>query len=444
MKPRYLVTHQIQHVGEVDPWTRAIYETALSHLKRDETEQAIRSLKRALEQTHDFLDAHLWLARLSDDPKTKHKHYSEVIAQVPNHLEATRELMVLKGDLTREEANRSVNSAEPVIKEISETTTKTKTLKCVVCGGHIEANTQGQTICRFCGHVQPIAPQETTDTAPQSLTMAILKRRGQGIQWRIGKRLLSCDNCGAQRLLTQRQFSSRCPFCGSQQVLLRDAVGSFIQPDGIAPFVLTEQEARDRLEKVLKNPVERVAGWFINNKVQSMTLSAVFLPFWFFDVMVNVTRTTSDKRRDSRLALVPRIHTETFGDTVFDLRVSGVESPPITLLNRLERYELRAIVPYHPTHLAGTEAELYTVDYERASLMARPFVGEHFRTRHGHDPHGDKTVTVQTFVQSMQFRLVMVPLWLATLYETDGDVRLGLVHGQSGHVILGRAGKLKL
>jgi hypothetical protein len=41
----------------------------------------------------------------------------------------------------------------------------------------------------------------------------------------------------------------------------------------------------------------------------------------------------------------------------------------------------------------------------------------------------------------MSFSLVLMPVWIATLHERDGDTRLALVNGQSGQVALGKANK---
>jgi hypothetical protein len=40
-------------------------------------------------------------------------------------------------------------------------------------------------------------------------------------------------------------------------------------------------------------------------------------------------------------------------------------------------------------------------------------------------------------------RLVLLPVWVGTLVEADGDVRTALVNGQSGRVALGKAEKAR-
>ncbi len=445
LKQRYGETYQILHGGDIDTWTRAMYHTAMDYVHQDKPEAAIRAFKRVLEQQHDFLDAHLWLARLSDDPESKSEHYGAVVVQMPNHLESIRELMVLKGDLTRDEADKSLHSDEPHVVALDmPVEAESVALKCPVCGGALTKGRDGITVCGYCGYRDDTPARQ--DTGIRSVTMALLKRRGQTIQWQVGKRLLHCDNCGAERILTPQKLTARCPFCGGADVLERDALQSFVQPDGIVPFGIThEEEARERLEETLKNPLERVAGWFINNRVASKTLVRAYLPFWFFDATVQVTRTSQDPyaklmTRSKRATATRR---EEFNDGVFDLPFPAFSSPEPRLAERVGRYDMQTALAYSPTLLAGCEAELYTIDFEKASILVRPRVTEYVRQRFNHNPHGDSPITVSCSVQTMQFRLVMLPVWVATLNEVDGDVRLGLVHGQTGRVVLGRAFRLK-
>ncbi len=41
----------------------------------------------------------------------------------------------------------------------------------------------------------------------------------------------------------------------------------------------------------------------------------------------------------------------------------------------------------------------------------------------------------------MSFRLLLLPVWIATLSEVDGDTRPALVNGQTVRVVLGSARK---
>jgi hypothetical protein len=40
-------------------------------------------------------------------------------------------------------------------------------------------------------------------------------------------------------------------------------------------------------------------------------------------------------------------------------------------------------------------------------------------------------------IKGMEYRLVLLPVWVALLTEVDGDQRLALVNGQTGRVAFG-------
>lgn len=57
------------------------------------------------------------------------------------------------------------------------------------------------------------------------------------------------------------------------------------------------------------------------------------------------------------------------------------------------------------------------------------------------DPFNGEEVRVSSTVQSMSFRLLLVPVWVATLTEADQDTRIAVIHGQTGKAHLGKAFK---
>lgn len=431
-KKRYHVTYTLITPYEVDAWARSAYHTALEHLERGRPDDAIPALRRALDAQPDFLDAHLWLGRLLDDPAEKRRHYETIVSKLPNHTESIRELMVLSGQMTPEEAERArlgggrVRTAEVPVAAV------VKTTECPVCGGEMRAAHDGSSTCRFCGyHVQ--APREG-DWGLKSFNIEMLRRRGQKERWEVGERLLQCKSCGAQTLLQPQTLTVRCPFCGSRGVVETDALRSFVKPDSLLPFTLSEAEARKALEAALNSRMERIKGLFVNNRVASILITSVYLPFWLFDLTLRVSITIENRR-------AAEYFNEQVDDSVLNVPVCGVESPPRTLTDRLKPYALDQLRPYHPDLLAGCTAELYTLDFDAASLLARERVSAQMRQKYNHGEHDDVTTTVMSLVQMMYFRLVLLPVYVVTVIEQDGDHRSALVHGETGQVVLGVAAR---
>lgn len=442
-RKRWQINYGTPYTSQIDRWAESKFYSGLDYARQERWGDSIRAFQQAIDQQRDFVDAHLWIARFATDPELKRHHYEEVIAQAPMNLEATRELMVLNGDMTREEADRAEDmSSEQDIRDAEyAVATELVEIVCSNCGGSLEVPHGSRDVtCQFCGHVEAV--KQNNGVGMRSLAMAMIKDRGQGIKWRVGEHLLYCDNCGAERVITSKKMTSECPFCGSDHVIKTDALRSFRQPDGIVPFQVNPKEADAALEGALNSFSERLKGFFINNKADRVQMTAAYLPFWVFDVTAQIIKTQHDKTGKRTLQEAQMAtKREQFNDGLNNIPYSAVTSPPHRLIERLRDFDLDAAKPYDPKLLANFTAELYSIDYQQASLDVRGDITERFRFRHGHQPHGDHPVHVSSMVQQMSFRLLMLPVWIATIVEDDGDVRLGLVHGQTGQAVLGKASR---
>lgn len=443
---RWQITYGVIFAGPLDVWTRTKYDSGLMYVQRGDYASAIRSFQQAVDSQPDFIDAHVWLARLADDPDVKRDHYGTVLAHAGNHVEAIRELMVLNGQLSRDEADRSISSTpETVLRPAAPVESSAAEVVCPRCGGSIVSGPEGMPAhCAYCGHE---LPQTQGGSGLESLTMAMLKRRGQPLRWDVGERLLGCRNCGAERVLGAQVLASSCPFCGSRQVVQRDALDTFQQPDGVVAFRIERDEAQAAVRQALNSRVERFKGFFVRNRVRRAMTNDIFLPFWFFDITLEVRRTIQVKGAymaiNKRDAMKAAMRTEQINEMANDEGIAAVTSPPRDLLERLLPFDLERVQPYDPALLADRAAELYTIDFERASLKAREKVSRRMREFYGvsSEPFADEQITVMPLVQQMSFRLLLLPFWVAVLEEEDGDLRTGLVHGQTGKVVLGPARK---
>lgn len=441
---RFKASYSITHRGELDPWARAAYDTGQDHIRREDYTGALKAFYRALEYQSDFIDAHFWVALLEADPAIKRDHLTTILAHDPNHIEALRELMVLDGRMSPEEAARTHHHDEPQEQAVGMAVgAQTTALKCPVCAGDLTVSADLKRVeCRYCGHSAPhTAPQAN---AGNSLAAALLERKAQPVRWIIGERLLHCNNCGAERTIPATKLSMRCMFCGSNHVIEQDALASFQQPEGLVPFRVSQEAAAEALQSRLAGWGERIKGWFDNNKVAHSSIEGVYLPFWVFDAFVDVTQTTVDKRMSQgRSGPVRPITRVNIAELVNNIPVCAVKSPPRSLTAKLGRYDLQARTAYRPELLAKFPAELYSIDFDKASLQAREVIGKAMREKYGQAMSSEVEVSVFSGVKQMSFSLLLLPVWIATLIEQDGDVRLALVNGQTGQVALGSAQKRK-
>jgi uncharacterized Zn finger protein (UPF0148 family) len=429
----------------VDQRARSLFDSGQDSLWRDDKAAAMRAFAQALDIQHDFADAHLWIAKTSDDPHVQRDHLGSILAHDPGHVEALHLLMVLDGTLTPEEAERIRSGQTPAVQQAeSALKTDVATLICPVCGGGLTVDeASGRVICRFCGHTAPLAGSRQSNASSGALGAALLKRRAQKVRWVVGARILHCSRCGAERTIPAGRLSTVCPFCASTQVIQQDALNTIEQPFGLVPFTVSEESAQAAIRERLKGMGERLAGLLDDNKVARATMEGIYLPFWVFDAVAEVSRTTVDRRTPNsypQAATFRPYENVKMSDGLVGVSVPAVKSP--ALLGAVDEFDTGAAVAYEPKLLAKYPAALYDIEVDEAANGARTLISEQMRRRYGKNS-GDSKVEVQVYtsVLQMTFMLLLMPVWVVTLYERDGDVRPALVNGQSGAVTLGKAQK---
>jgi hypothetical protein len=96
-----LVKSGITHLGPIAPKALAAFQTGQGWLATSAEEpmsrnyaldEALQAFERALVYQPDFIDAHLWIARLSHDRQTKRDHLEYILKRMPDHEEARRML----------------------------------------------------------------------------------------------------------------------------------------------------------------------------------------------------------------------------------------------------------------------------------------------------------------------------------------------------------------
>ncbi|MEP7284446.1 MAG: hypothetical protein ABI947_01600 [Chloroflexota bacterium] len=430
--------------GEIGAGAFAAFESGQDALAKGDRVAALECFQRSADYQPEFIDAHLWIAKTTDDVQLKRDELGIVLNDMPGHLEAMRMIMVLNGKLTPEQAAQTYHfNDQHVQQSASPVTAKTSALVCPNCGGDLTQN--GNKIeCRFCGYSALQAKPLHTDDS-QSLLMALLERKAQPTRWNVGQRVVKCQQCGAEQTLTAEKMSDRCRFCGSNRVVLSDALGSFEQPGELIPFSVDEALARESINSQLNGLGQRIMNVFNPNKVKSEAIQGVYLPFWIFDVDIEVTRVKS--------RAFTEIDRANMIEMVNGIAVSGVKSPPLSLTTQLSPYNFAAAVYYEPKWLAKYPAQMYSVDFDAASLDAQTIASRMMKRKYDRtveeafeikNDHNEKlVVTVFSNIQRMTFRLVLLPVWIATLIEDDGDIRLAVVNGQTGKTALGKASKSK-
>lgn len=446
----------ITYRGALEMRTRALFEQGHDALWNDDEARARNFFLDALDIQNDFIDAYLALARIAPTPEQQRDYLEHALAHDPGSAEALRMLMALTGRMTPAQVERSRSSAEPNIQRPSaDIATSTQITLCPVCGGRLTVDHDAkQAVCAFCGHQQPL--QRTADPARTDvLGMALLEQRAAPVKWVVGRRLLHCQQCGGERTLTREDASAlraaqmlsvRCRFCGSHHVVLQDALGTLRQPSHLVPFSVNAVNAQESIRSALRSLGERLySGLMAHNRVEHASIEPLFAPFWVFDILLRVTQShiyTGTPRSRSEVSAIEPYRQIEYSDSLLGLAIPAVSALPAELCAQIGGFELSAALPYSANALADRPAALYDIDFERASLEARSIASAQMRQRYERSKPTDYDVNTFTTVIQATFSLMLLPLWVGTLIERDGDVRTAVVHGQTAQAAVGRGRKL--
>ena len=186
---------------------------------------------------------------------------------------------------------------------------------CENCGGSLQfAPGQNALTCPWCGHVQTISPGAARAPARQHAGGAegqdLLLRdpaTGRALQWDAGRkaqglaeiplaqglrmddagglteavRTLSCPNCGARIEIDGAAHAGACPFCATPVVTVTGTT-RLIKPQGVLPFVITEDQARVALGDWLGR-LWFAPGGLVQYARRGRRMAGVYSPFWTFD-----------------------------------------------------------------------------------------------------------------------------------------------------------------
>jgi len=353
---------------------------------------------------------------------------------------------------------------------------------CENCGGSLQfAPGQDALVCPYCGHLQRISPGADRAPARQPEDRDLLLRdpaTGRAIQWDAGHkspqlqeipleqglrlddrsdlteavRTLSCPNCGARIERGTDIHAGLCPFCATP-VVTDTGTTRLIKPQGVLPFVLTQDQARQALDAWLKGL------WFAPNGLRqyarkSRRMQGVYSPFWTFDAD---TRTAYRGQRgdhyyetvyvtqevNGRMQRVPRQVMRTrwspaagrVARSFNDVLILASTSLPRRYTDALAPWDLSHLAAYDPRYLSGFSAEGYTVPLADGHAIARQEMAGVIAMDVRRDIGGDvqQIEAMETAHSAETFKHVLLPVWLAA-YKYNGKSYRFVVNGQSGRV----------
>ena len=325
---------------------------------------------------------------------------------------------------------------------------------CPRCGADLRfAPGEGRLVCDHCGHSETVAEgARGHQPIPETDFRAGVEAALPDTEVEVA-RYSKCPNCGAEVQFDPAVHSAECPFCATP-VVADTGESRHIKPKGVAPFVLTETEARRAMTDWLGSL------WFAPSGLRDYArkgraLDGIYVPYWTFDADTRSSyagrrgivyyETQRVQVRDAKGAVrwqnrqVARVRWTPVSGRVArffdDVLVLAARSVPEGHTQALQPWDLTRLEPYAPEFLAGFRAEGYTVGLEEGMAEARAYMDRMIERDVRFDIGGDRQEIqqIRTEISSVTFKHILLPVWTAA-YRYRGRSYRFVVNGQTGSV----------
>ena len=325
---------------------------------------------------------------------------------------------------------------------------------CPQCGADLRFNPgEGRLVCDHCGYAEPVSP---AGPRHQPIPETDFRR---GVEAALPDtevetaRFSKCSNCGAEVEFDPAVHAAECPFCATP-VVADTGASRHIKPKGVAPFLLSEPEARRAMAGWLGSLWFAPSG-LVGYARKGRAMEGIYVPFWTFDADTRSSytgrrgtvyhetqrvqvrdrngRSRTEDRQVAKVRWTPVAgRVARFFD---DVLVLASRSLPQGYTQALEPWDLTRLVPYAPEFLAGFRAEGYTVGIEDGMAEARGHMDRMIERDVRFDIGGDRQEihAIETEVSAVTFKHILLPVWAAA-YRYRGRSYRFVVNGQTGTV----------
>lgn len=320
---------------------------------------------------------------------------------------------------------------------------------CEQCGAQLVFSPgTTEVTCTHCGHEQTIDLAFDPDTAHVEHDFHdMLSRLQDGADFEETK-VSICPSCGAQTDFPEGTQAAACPFCDTPFVT-DTGIHRHIKPAGLVPFQLDERTARTAMQSWLGRL------WFAPNGLKEYAragraMNGIYVPYWTFDADTKTgytgqrgdayyTTRTVMRNGKSETVRERKIRWSRASGRVArffdDILVLASTSLPKKNTDGLEPWDLGQLTTYQPQFLSGFAAEGYQVQLPDGFTEARAIMDRQIQQDIRRDIGGDeqRISTVDTDVNQVKFKHILLPVWLAA-YKYRGRTFRFVVNGQSGKV----------
>lgn len=236
--------------------------------------------------------------------------------------------------------------------------------KCPSCNASISFNPKlGKWKCDYCGSsftLEELQKNEENTTEP-----VIEESQTDNFDKYVS---YHCDSCGAEIVADEETSATFCVYCGNTAILKSKLSGSF-RPSKIIPFKTEKSQAIAAFKKLSRG--RPLMPKDFNNTSNIEKIRGIYIPFWLYDINVNGNIELLGKKVDTWInGDTHYTRTSEFqvirGGTMdfSNIPIDGSTRFDNDIMNTLEPFDYKDMIPYNHKYLSGFYAEKYDTEGE--------------------------------------------------------------------------------
>lgn len=299
---------------------------------------------------------------------------------------------------------------------MSETKNNPLAVYCSYCGAPAEYDIVHQEYhCGYCGGTTDVhEPVQRLGEWRDARKKEVLRDKS------VAEEKCVCQNCGAEVVIPEGEAMGNCEFCGGK--FARRAFAASELPEVIIPFVLTEDEARARLQAwAQKNQKQEEAKKVL---ASIKNLRGYYLPYELIRGPVSAEAERMETFSDYKYHV---------GGFLNGLAVNTSKQLDNLVLDAMEPFEWTAARTFEFAFIAGQRVKLSDIDAKQTESRVLEEVQEGFR------PDVEKQLQTTGITMKMHAGdILRLPALLPAYVLKIGPV-LAVVNGQTGRVAVSKA-----
>jgi len=311
--------------------------------------------------------------------------------------------------------------------------------KCPACNASISFNPEiGKWKCEYCGSVFSLeeinAANKKQETKSKQPEPEVVDEYNEYVSFK-------CNSCGAEIIADKETSATFCVYCGNTAILKSKLSGKFT-PNKIIPFKTTKEQAIEAFKSLRKGRPLMPKDFNAITNIEK--IKGVYIPFWLYDIEVSGTlkmtgkKITSWSRGDTHYTKTDVYELERGGNMDFDsIPVDGSTRFNNDIMNTIEPFDYKDMVPYNHAYLSGFFAEKYDTEgnvlFEEASKRAINSAKYYLESKViGYSSVQRMSDNLEAKEEKREYALL--PVWMVNVKYKD-EMYIFAMNGQTGEFV---------